>query len=336
MVEHGPASESDEAAMRDAASEWFVRLRDEPVSAAMQADFEAWRNADPAHAQAFSEMERLWSGLDQISPPLNANQSAIRPFHPESRESGFNRHTNRLRLWSMAACLLIAVGIGSYHVTPDGLMADNRTATGAQSKITLEDGSIVHLNTASALSSDFTAGQRLLQLYQGEAFFEVTGDPDRPFVVETRFGQVQALGTAFVVRNAENEMEVTVTESQVRVSDLAGNSVTLSSGESVKVSEESLARIANPDPSKALAWRHGRLVFDNQPLAQVVAELERYRGGKIMVLDEDISKLPVTGSFSLHDTDATLQFIEDTLPVEIRRVTDWLVLLQPGDTRQFD
>ena len=318
--------DAGEPSVKDVAAEWFVRLRHDAVSDGDRAAFEAWRDADPTHAEAYREMERLWAGLDQIERPAPSRDGSD---HAQVAVIGQAQRGRRraLQRFAIAASVAALACVGAYGLAPPGLFADHRTGFGEQREVVLEDGSTAHLNTASALAVDFTAGSRRVVLQAGEAYFQVATDPERPFIVEADDGRVEALGTAFSVKRADDAVEVIVTESKVAVS-VPGEAVKrLAAGQGISFSDGRLGKVVNVDAATALAWRRGRMVFDNRPLGEVLAELARYRQGRILVLDSSVESLPVTGSFSIADTDATLDTIERILPVRLHRFGELLVLV---------
>ena len=322
--------ETDGLSVKDAATAWFVHLRDEAASDGDRAAFEAWRQADPAHAEAYREIERLWAGLDRIDRRADGRNGAdgtqAAMAGPASLPASPSRR-RALRRMAVAASVAVAAGAGAYGLTGPGRFADHRTGPGEQRRIVLADGSSAHLNTATALSLDLTADSRRVTLHTGEAYFEVARDAARPFVVDAAVGRIEALGTAFSVRHREGTVEVIVTEGKVAVSDRGRAAAVVAVGQGVRVTEAGVAAIAEADAATALAWRRGRLVFDNRPLGEVLGELERYRRGRIVILDGAVEALPVTGSFAVADTDTALETIARTLPVRLRRPSDLLVLV---------
>ena len=324
--------EADEPSVKDVAAEWFVRLRHDAVSEGDRAAFEAWRDADPAHANAYREMERLWAGLDQIELPAESRDHSEPARAAAISRAPFGRR-RALQRFAIAASVAALACVGAYGLAPPGLFADHRTGFGEQRQIVLADGSTAHLNTASALAVDFTAGSRRVVLEAGEAYFEVATDSERPFIVESDDGRIEALGTAFSVKRADDAVEVIVTESKVAVSVPGEAAKRLAAGQGIRLSDSGLGEVINVDAATALAWRRGRMVFDNRPLGEVLAELGRYRQGRILVLDSAVETLPVTGSFSIADTDATLDAIERILPLRLRRLGDLLVLVDAEPAR---
>jgi len=317
---------------KDAAAEWFVRMRDEPVSEREAAAFRAWLDADPAHRAAYRDLERLWQGLDRVEPRPRAQSAPPRPVPVPVRAAPGRR--TALRRMAIAASVVAAVALGGYAAAPPGLLADHRTGAGEQRTVSLADGSTVRLNTASAVSVDMAGGRRLVTLHAGEAYFEVAVDAARPFVVEAGPGRVTVLGTAFAVRRVDGGgADVIVTESRVAVAGPDGRAAIVEEGRGVEVTAAGPGRVTARHAQDALAWRRGRLVFDGAPLRDVLAEIERYRVGRIVVMDEAAATLPVTAAFSIDRTGAALDTIEDSLPIDLVRVSDLLVLVFADDAR---
>ena len=318
--------ETDGSSANDAATAWFVRLRDEAVSDRDRRAFEAWRNADPAHAEAYREMERLWSGLDQVRR-FPDEKGAVKRSAARAADLASPGRRRALRRMAVAASVAVVAFAGAYSLTQPGVFADYRTSAGEQRQVVLADGSTAHLGTATALSADYDANRRLVTVHGGDVYFEIATDAARPFVVDAAIGRIEALGTAFSVTRVNGTVEVVVTESKVAVSDADGRTAVVAAGQGVRLSDAGLGPVMDVDAGRALAWRRNRLVFDNRPLGEVLRELERYRRGRIMILDDAVEDLPVTGSFSVTDTDATLETIERTLPIRLYRLGDRLLLV---------
>lgn len=207
-------------------------------------------------------------------------------------------------------------------------IADYSTETGQQRRIQLTDGSEIVMNTQTALSVDYSAQQRKIQLHAGEAYFKVRPDSQRAFVVETVMGQTQALGTAFDVKLQTGETTVTVFEHAVKITTANGKIVDkLPEGEQAVFSEDSLKPSEKIDTSRAQSWRKQRMVFQNRTLSEVIAELERYRSGRIVILGSSIKNLRLTGVFGTENTDIAVRTIEQSLPVKINLFTSKLVVL---------
>ncbi len=210
-----------------------ARLFGERAAGAMtgkdEEDLSVWLNQDSRHAQAYAEMERIWTAIDgsTMPPAPAANGPAPLPRIRPSTTGGIRavkqkpdathhrRGRKSLGRTALAACLLIAVFAQSGTILTN-LRADTVTGVGEQRNVTLPDGSQAFLNTDSAIAIDYDAG-RQVRLLRGEAAFTVAPAAGEPFVVAVGDGTVTALGTRFIVRMASEETSVAVTEHSVRV-----------------------------------------------------------------------------------------------------------------------
>ncbi|MET3050850.1 FecR domain-containing protein [Pseudomonas alkylphenolica] len=279
----------------DQALDWLIRLQCASVEDTHA--FEAWLEADPANAQAYVEAEALWQGdiLRQAASQIALTQ---RP----SRLARLRPHWKPL---AAAAVLLISVfTVGNLPVR---LQADHLTVVGERQRLQLEDGSKVLLNTNSAFSSDIDARQRVAHLYQGEAFFEVPAGRSQPLELQAGPLRASVRDSDFAVRYLDGEAQVRVQRGDV---DLQGNSdqrIRLSSGDSIRVGPNGFGQRERVDAQKDLAWVQGRLIFENCPLNQVVAELRRYYPGLIISRNERLEQVAVTGNYRLDQPLETLR-----------------------------
>lgn len=198
--------------------------------------------------------------------------------------------------------------------------ADYQTAIGEQQTVTLADGSSVYLNAASALNQSYSREQRRIELLAGEAEFKVSKDKGRVFIVVADNQEIKALGTDFVVKVTGQGIKVSVVESAVQVSQPGQSSiepVTVNTGEQVNIPAGQ-----RPDPIAAInithasPWRSNRLIFESEPLAQVVEDINRYRPGHVFLSHPSLGNLKVSGVFSIQEIDSLLGVIGKTLPVK--------------------
>ncbi len=327
----------DEALMEEATA-WFVRMRADDLTEAERSAFQAWLERDAAHGRAYAEAEALWQELGGIPDPRSAPapvaQARPRATRARMADPARPRPRARRRAPAAVAASLLVAGVAGFWSSGglDRLRADHVTAVGATREISLADGSTAHLNTDSALAVDFTERCRCLRLLRGEAFFTVTRDVDRPFRVAAGTGRAEALGTAFNVHDSGRQVTVAVSEGRVRVSRAGepATGLTLAAGESARYAATGAVERADVDVARRTAWREGRIVFADRPLREVVAELDRYRPGAIVVLDSAIADERFTGVVTLQNTDRALAALEATLPVNVVRLTPWLTLLRAG------
>jgi transmembrane sensor len=303
----------------DQAVQWFVLLRDDDATQDDHAAFAEWRAADPSHETAWRSVERMWSGLDAIG----THRPPRRPLR---------RRANTLKAAATAAVLLVAVGIG-WQMTPVGLFADYRTAVGERRTVALQDGSQVELGAATAIDVSFNESERRIKLLSGEAFFTVTKDPARPFIVGAGSGEVKVLGTAFDVKVADDVM-VAVTEHTVQVSTAISPPVKVTAGQEVRYGVRGISAVTAADLDAVQAWRQDQIVFRDVPLNAVLEELGRYRRGSVVLLGGALGKRHVTAVFDTHNADAALDTIAQSLSLRIYRATNLLTILIPDNDQQ--
>jgi transmembrane sensor len=303
---------SDVGAFNQAAT-WFARQRAGRWSDEDGLEFARWLKADPMHTAAWTEYERLWGRLEAVR-----DNPRILAFRENARRNIKGRSSWRMG-WRMAATIAasILLGVGSWRwLTPllsrsPILAREIVTEIGERSIVVLPDGSKVTLNTASAVRTDYSGRERRVILVRGEAFFDVAKDPTRPFVVSARSRQVVAVGTAFDVRLQDRQLRVTLVDGRVRVvepsADAASTSassglkrhpaVTLEAGTALIVRDDGADLTERLDADRATSWRTGRLIFDGDRLADVIAEMNRYSREKLVIADASLENRKVSGVF---------------------------------------
>jgi transmembrane sensor len=251
----------------------------------------------------------------------------------QSRES-IRRRVRKLGsgVASLVAVIGLALFAGDRFLPIDYWLADQRTATGEQRTLRLTDGTLINLNTHSAIDVRFDEKQRLIVLQEGEILVETGHGDARPFIVETREGSLRALGTRFLVRREDDGTRLSVLQSAV-----AAHPQSSSEEQILHEGQQVLMRGNGLGPITALnvgadAWTRGMLVVDNARLEDLVYELARYRRGHLG-LDPEIADLRITGSFPLHDTDKALKALLPTLPVQIEQHTPWWVTVAKAQTK---
>lgn len=310
--------------LHDQASRWLIRLEADDCSAQERKEFERWLDADEAHRQALQDMAALWDQLDSV-----AQFQSQRPAQHRNRPA-IKIKRRRTTVWAAAAIILICVW--SYPYLAIRLHADFVTGIGQARQITLADGSMVNLNTGSALRVNYSEGVREVELLQGEAFFQVRSNKIRPFRVIAGKTQATALGTAYVVRNDSQEGAVIVTKGRVEVRQQGGRHpeqrVKVSAGQAVEFSDAALADSAHPASlERATAWLRGQILFDGEPLGQVVAELNRYYPGRIVIIGDEFKHRRVTGVFSTGDPAHIARSLAATFNLDVTQLGDYLLLL---------
>lgn len=289
------------------AAEWLMRLSETDLSASERAEWERWKVSSPERARAWARAQLLQSTLGGLPPSL-AMSTLDRPSNPQRRAA----------LGKLALLLAVMpVGWGSWKLRQSQQWtADHRTRVGERRELTLADGSRVTLNTDTAIDVLFDSQQRLLHLREGEILVQTAADTARPFLVSTREGRLQALGTRFTVRELNERTHLAVLEGAVKVV-LAENDqrppLIVNAGQRIDFSTQHWGALSPTDRNVG-AWTQGMLMADNMRLADFVAELTRYRRGFVRY-DPAIADLRISGAFPIADTQRTLNMLVQTYPV---------------------
>jgi len=311
-------------AATEQAAEWFVRLHSGRETADDHIAFLDWLSESPEHQSEFDLIETNWdlAGALETDPEfvgyLEAPVSSLASV-PTALQR-LRRHGPGSAMAAAALVLLIAVGLWA---GPGG--AVYRTAVGEQKIVHLADGSAVHLNTGTEIRVAFDDHLRRVRLSRGEAIFSVEKDPARPFVVAAGEREVRAVGTEFDVLRIDGEVKVAVLKGVVDISTptiepTAGAAVApgprLLPGEQVTYNVQGQVSAKQAaDIGRIAAWRAGRLEFDATTLAQVVAELNRYSSVQVVIGDDALRGIRVSGSFRIGNTDAVIRALQESFPV---------------------
>lgn len=324
------------------AAAWLAQ-RDEGLTAEEQGDFDRWLQADPRHAAAVARLELTWTALQQL-----------REFRPESRVHpdrdllAGSRPPARIISFPAAAALAgLAAAVAFAAIVwwpqpaalgPAQEPAVYATTADGYQRVTLDDGSVLELNASSQARVDYLPAERRVQLVRGEAHFTVAKDPQRPFVVRAGNVAVRAVGTAFNVRFAEDDIEVLVTEGRVQVEHLAATTVLpeLGAGQRLMLSlgTEPVTvpihadRLAPEAVEKLLAWQGPRLRFIETPLISVVGQFNRHNRLQIELGDASLAAMPVDGSFRSENVEAFIRLLESGGTIRAERVGQDRIILR--------
>lgn len=268
--------------LSDDALDWQVLLHSGTASPADVQRYHRWCQLSAAHLSAAHEAEALWRELGHTPTAQAARlKPAARPWRKASAIA--------------ASLLLLMAGYGAWQQVPVW-QSDYHTSIGQRQSLTLADGSRVTLNTGSAVSVAFTASERRVVLQAGEALFETVDDP-RPFVVEAGGEPVTGDAAIFSVRRQQGAAQVVLAQGNAQVG-----------GRALQLAD---------DARSQTAWQRGKLIFNGKPLGEVLAELERYQHGRILVTDQKLAALEVSGVFDLDDPHALLRTLEQRYGLKV-------------------
>lgn len=318
-----PVADALPAHVLDEAADWLVRLQSGAATHADRAACERWRAQSPDHARAWARAERLLFTLGGL-PPALAMPALDRPAGSPRRAA-----LGKLAMLIGAAPATWAAWAGwQWCEGPEGYNfgADQRTATGERRQVVLADGSRVTLNTGSAIDVRYDSEQRLIQLRAGEILVQSHADPSprpRPLRVRTAHGTLQALGTRFTVRHFDGRTHAAVLEGAVLVTPVAPSGMPpalLQAGEQASFTPNAVGAVSATHDTQA-AWTQGLLLADRMRLADLAAELQRYRGGFVHC-DPAVADLRVSGAYpvgTMADTERALVMLVTTYPVQAHK-----------------
>lgn len=311
MNEPEATSRADDDLARVARA-WVVRMTSGAATDADAWQLRLWRGRSALHEAAFQNAVRLWG---------QAGAAAVAMEHRPAP-----RVRRRALLTAAGAAASVAGGANQAGLIPGiaALAAGHRTGTGEQRRLVLEDGSVVEMNTQTSLSVSYTPRQRHVRLIEGEAAFTVAPDPERPFRVMAADGDTAALGTVFAIRREAQDVRVACLSGRVRVS--RHGRVELRAGEKVAYDEAGLG-VVSPATGMEASWRGGMLTFRNASLAAVVAEINRYRPGHVVLLGPG-GAAGVSGVFHLGRPDEMLAHVVRVAGLNATSLPGGIVILR--------
>ncbi|GFE85088.1 FecR family protein [Steroidobacter agaridevorans] len=326
------------------AGEWLLRLQAGELPREQREALVDWLRESPVHVAELLRMASVhgaleqfehWTGIatsgaehDDVVVPLIAARQG--PAVPAKKRSG-------ARWLAAAGIACIAVIVGFLAMSWRGQVI--QTDRGERREVALADGSVVQIDPETRLRVKMDEHSRQIHLDTGRALFRVAKNPTRPFIVHADATTVRAIGTAFGVERRSQGVVVTVAEGKVAVDgpreDGAVQTVESSSGQWVLSGANGIVLVANEqvtlqvaastpqvrkvDSGRALAWAEGRLIFEDTPVADVVAQFNRYNSIQIQVQDARLAARPVSGVFNAANPEAFIDFIQAGAAVQIRR-----------------
>lgn len=292
----------------DEAADWAARVDGRELDADHDVELQAWLAGDPRRAGAFLRAQAAISFLDR-GRALAGADAAIEPSRP----------SRRALLTGAGSALAAGLAGGAVFLTTRHQRLDTRL--GEIRRVPLTDGSLVAINTTTALDVTMKPRSRQILLRRGEAWFQVAKDAERPFVVSAGRVQVRAVGTAFSVRRDGDGVDVMVTEGVVEtwVEGQAGARQRLSAGNRVQLTGNSTPVVAE-SPSmieRSLAWRNGEIALDGESLGDAARQFNRYNNRQIIIDDTDLARERFVGLFRTNEPESFAAAVAATIGAKI-------------------
>jgi transmembrane sensor len=303
---------------------WLQRMRDEGRDDLVVEQWLDWCQRDPLNQQAFDDIAAIWELSGKLSREAAAPQ-----------EKAGARVPRRALAASLACLGLAGIGAAWWWAQPRDNALTNELAspTGINSVTKLADGSMLELGGGTHVTVSMSSRERRIALHEGELFVRVQHDGSRPFSVVSGTLDVVATGTAFNVLRSAERTTVTVAEGSVAAfheGRAAETNVRLQTNQQLIYSHASHSvAVRQADPAHAIAWRTGTLYFQGEPLAEVVASVNRYAATSVTIEDPRLSDLSYTGTVHINAVEDWLQGLEFSFPVAVVDSSDGQRLIGP-------
>lgn len=315
-----------EASLRREAQAWLVRLTSGQVTSGDAEAFRAWCGRSPAHARAFAEARVLWDSLEPAVRRARQREPAA-----TSTAARHRRMTRRAFLGgAVAASAALVTARSPFGLWPtwSDMAADYRTGTGQQRQLSVAPGVTVELNTQTAVNLRKEGrGVVGMELLSGEAQVMTDNRLIQPFVVFVAGSRVLAqAATQCNVRCTGPEASVICINGRTELI-CDGASTRVRPAEQIRFDQQGIGAASRVDPEVALSWRRRVLTFNNEPLSDVVAEINRYRPGELIITNSALGARRVQARLPLNEIDTVVALIHDSYGARVTRLPGGIVLL---------
>ena len=302
------------------AADWFVRLQSDNLTDTEAAEFDAWLEAHPVNAMAYDRTLSVALELQDAAREISESLAAA-PKRPRLSPAA---RRNWLAIGGLAAAATVAIALTPFNAFAPAPVQTYATGKGEHRTVRLADGSTIELNAGSQLSVTLGRHERHVVMPQGEAIFDVAADKARPFLIDAGDRTVRVVGTRFDVRHRGPEISVTVERGVVEVqprSDAAGRVYRLLPGQRLDTAQRvgsapAVVQLSTVDPVQVESWRTGRLVFRDETLGELVADLNQQFANPITLADPALAQTRVSGVLVLDDQAAVIRRLALLAPVK--------------------
>lgn len=335
--------------LHEEAAAWVER-KASGLTARQETELKDWLAADARHARAFKEQDALWRMASRLR-----QQGQGEEFIREVKAlAGWRAAKKRRRATAWAAASIAAAVVVLFFVRPFVQKTELDPASSVAllpDRRILPDGSVVELNSGAEIAVAFAQEIRAVRLLHGEALFQVAENPARPFVVTAAGVDVRAVGTAFSVALSPDQVNVLVTEGRVSVQRSAPAENTslliepasiaplpkpiyLSAGARLAIPASASALESTPQAvtpaqiDEALAWRSRRVEFTLTPLAKAMEFFNNQNSVRLVVGDDSLGELRLTGVFWTDDPQGFSRLVKETFGVRIEEGADGSIVFR--------
>lgn len=335
----------DHEALESEAASWISQLDSGKMTTADRRAMREWAARSPRHLEELRKFGEFWANFDAVLEaglPKSSTQPSVTHFF----KAAVRLPTSRIArvAISMTALVLAVVSVAPYFSSRHAIGTNSAVYavnSGNSRLITLDDGSEIQLDKGSVVEVKYKHDARLVTLVQGQGFFKVAHDKSRPFFVFAAGNMVKAVGTAFEVKIDNGQTSVLVTEGKVDfrpIDDIGRRGLELRgsddlplvvAGQSATLSHKARAvkKVTPVSLNKQLSWRKGMLIFEGDPLDQVIKQVGKYSDLSIVIADPKIRNLKIGGAYRAGEIEPFLGALEDSFDIRVDRVDSKTIYL---------
>jgi transmembrane sensor len=308
---------------------WVVRLNSGTATSDDAAALELWRSRSAEHEAAFRDAVRLWRNLGEATREM-VSKRELSPVVVAARRPRIQLSRRSL----IGGALAASVAGGYFVVQPpfglwpslEELSADYRTAKGEQRHVALSDDVALTLNTQTSIAVRSSAGEPRIELIAGEAAVSAKRQASTPLIVEAAGGRISAHQANFNVRCVDDVVSISCLDGTIDIA-WKGQNLAMAAGQQVSYSAAGLGTTSVVDPEMATAWQNGLLIIRDWPVGRVVEEINRYRPGKIVLMNADLGRRMISGTFHLDHLDDFIGQAHNLFGASVRSLPGGIVLL---------
>lgn len=343
--------------IRNQACDWLAIMNSDNTSGDEVARFDAWLKDDRQHQKIYDEMVLIWSDLENLKNliekedyQIENNLTVWQYLTTLGKNFGTACKISKPVQFSLVGSFILVIILsGSYFSTLSNthiISGEYATYTAEIKDISLPDGSTVTLGGLSAIEVHYQTSERRVELVSGEAFFSVTQDPGRPFIVATTDAEIRVVGTQFDVRRSSDGVRIAVLVgrvevTQTQVKDIDGVKTLIKVTQVLTANQKISARKDDNEFAKPQfierelpgAWRNGRLIYEKAKLSEVISDADRYYIGNIIIDTEDLKELLVSASFRTNQIQEMMDTLSAVLPVSVKKLSNGDFVLRRRDNR---
>lgn len=320
------------AALHKEAQHWLLRLTSGTATTYDARAFEHWCGQSRAHVEAFAETRRLWENLGPAAQSWMARENAKVVSDNVVRLPRMQPRMSRRAFLgaAIAASAALAVVHPPLQLWPSlsDMVADYRTATGEQREVDLGQGIVIQMNTQTAMNLRKVQGRLVgIDLLGGEIQVKASAAASGAVSVFAAGGRIDVAALAKCnVRCYDSQVQVTGLDGATTL-QYKGRSAVLETAQQADYGNGQFSLVAPADIEITMAWRRRVLIFDGQPLAKVVEEINRYRPGKIILANDSLADRRVQARFSLNQLADVAALIQDAYGAKVTSLPGGIVIL---------